>query len=96
MSVAAPSASPVVLTNPQITLALPKTTTGWLAILVPSLLFAALAPGGFLSIPPAKFGPNKGEIFTFDTANWTMILTHTLVFALIWWLLRALFPTLRC
>jgi hypothetical protein len=89
------SAQPVVLSNPQITFALPQTTSGWLAVLVPSLLFAALAPGGFLSIPPARMGPNKGEIFTFETANWTMILTHTLVFALILWLLRALFPALR-
>ena len=78
-----------------VNLQLPKTTSGWLSILVPSLLFAALAPGGILSIPPAQLGPNKGKIFTFDTANWTMIIVHTLVFALLWWLLRALFPTLR-
>lgn len=87
--------SPLVLNNPSISFQLPSTTSSWLALLVPSFLFAILAPGGFLRIPPAEFGPNKGKIFTFGSAEWTSILVHTVVFAILLWILRALFPSIR-
>lgn len=82
--------------QPTIVFAVPQTTSQWLCILVPALLFALLAPGGLLHIPPPQVGPYKGQIFTPGALDWRAIIVHTLVFGFIYWLLITIFPQIRC
>lgn len=62
-------------------------------ILIPSLLFALLAPGSILHIPPPDKGQYKGQIYTPGLINWQAVLVHTLIFALVLYLLRTFFPS---
>lgn len=81
---------------PTVVLQVPQTTSAWLCILVPSVLFALLAPGSLLRIPPAQIGPNRGKVFTPGAVDWKSVIIHTIIFAFVLWLLRALIPAFRC
>lgn len=61
-------------------------------VFVPALLFALLVPGGILHIPPKETGPYAGQYFTPGLADWRAIAVHTVVFALLYYLIRLIFP----
>jgi hypothetical protein len=56
-------------------------------LLVTTTLFLALSPGMLLTIPPGK-----GGLFTSGETSQAAILTHTVVFAVVFALLRKQFP----
>jgi hypothetical protein len=57
-------------------------------LIVPTVLFVVLSPGMFLTIPGSSKGP-----FVSGQTNVTAILTHALIFAIIFALLRKNFPS---
>jgi len=56
-------------------------------LIVPTVLFVLLSPGVALTLPPGKAG-----FFTTGETSMEAMLTHTLVFALVFALLRKTFP----
>ncbi len=56
-------------------------------LLVPTLLFVLLSPGMVVTLPPGK-----GGLFSSGHTSLEAILSHTLVFAVIFALLRKTFP----
>jgi hypothetical protein len=56
-------------------------------LIVTTLLFVALSPGLLLTIPPGK-----GGLYRSGETNFSSQLTHTLVFALVFAILRKQFP----
>jgi len=62
-------------------------------VLVPALLFGLLSPGSFLHIPPKETGPYAGQYITPGLTDWRAVLVHTLVFALIYYLIRLVVPS---
>ncbi len=56
-------------------------------LIVPTVLFVMLSPGMLLTLPPGAKGP-----FMSGETSITAILTHTIVFALVFAILRKNFP----
>jgi hypothetical protein len=83
------------MSAPTVVLQVPQTTSAWLQILVPSLLFALLAPGSVFRIPPAKIGPYRGQWFAPGAVDWKQVIVHTIIFAIVLWLVRALIPGMQ-
>jgi hypothetical protein len=57
-------------------------------ILVPALLFVLLSPGLFLTIPAGK----SGKVFRSGETSLESILVHALVFVVLYYVIRKLFP----
>jgi hypothetical protein len=57
-------------------------------LIVPAVLFLILSPGLLLTLPPSS-----GGVFRSGQTSIAAILTHAVVFAIIFALLRKLFPT---